>query len=98
MKFYSEKLNALYDTEKALVEAETAHDKKIAEEKARKEKIANERAVRAKEVEEAYKAVANAQKIYKEKLTAFTQDYGSFHMTLRDGEMNLFDLFDSLHF
>ena len=38
MKYYSEKLNRLFDTEKELVEAENIHNKKLAEEKEKKEK------------------------------------------------------------
>lgn len=97
MKFYSEKLNTLYDTQDALVKAEKAHDEKIAAEKAAKAKAESARASRAKEVEAAYKAMAAAQKEYRSKLAAFTKDYGSFHMTLHDEDcdaLTIEDLFD----
>ena len=69
-------------------------DEAAAKERMKKEKLAEERKARASEVEEAYKAVLEASKTYREKLNAFVKDYGSFHMTLRTGEGNPFDLFD----
>ena len=63
-------------------------------EKAKKEELAAKRKERATEIEEAYKAVLEASKIYRAKLNEFVRDYGSFHMTLRTGEGNPFDLFD----
>ena len=84
MKFYSEKLNKVYDTEQACVEAESAHDKAIAEAEAKKKALVEERATRAKEVEDLYKAAVEAKKAYDEKLRAFLKDYGSFHATFKN--------------
>lgn len=84
MKFYSEKLNKVYDTEQACVEAESAHDKAIAEAEAKKNALVEERATRAKEVEDFYKAAVEAKKAYDEKLRAFLKDYGSFHATFKN--------------
>jgi len=94
MKYFSEKTNKTYDTEKDCLFAEAEYDKAIAEEKIKKERLSTERKARASEVEEAYKAVLEASKHYREKLNAFVKDYGSFHMTLRTGDGNPFDLFD----
>ena len=82
MKFYSEKLNKLFETEKECAEAEDAHEKALAEAEAKKKALAEERASRAKEVEDAYKAVLEAKKLYNEKLDAFLRDYKQFHMTV----------------
>ena len=61
MKYYSETLKKLYDTEKDLVQAE-GEAKKAELEKLRKEREAKEaRATRAKEVEEAIKAADAAR-------------------------------------
>lgn len=84
MKFYSEKLNKVFDTEQACVEAESAHDKAIAEAEAKKKALVEERATRAKEVEDLYKAAVEAKKAYDEKLRAFLKDYGSFHATFKN--------------
>lgn len=81
MKFYSEKLNKLFETEKECAEAEDAHEKALVEAEAKKKALAEERASRAKEVEDAYKAVLEAKKIYNKKLDAFLKDYKQFHMT-----------------
>lgn len=90
MKYYSEKTKKTYDTEEECLAAEKELDKVLA----KKEELLAVRKERATEVEDAYKAVLEASKIYREKLNAFVKDYGSFHMTLRTGEGNPFDLFD----
>ena len=93
MKFYSEKLNKVFDTEQACVEAESAHDKAIAEAEAKKKALVEERATRAKEVEDLYKAAVEAKKAYDEKLRAFLKDYGSFHATFKNVDQ-FFSLLD----
>lgn len=79
MKYYSETLNELFDTEKDLIEAERqkkeAEAKKLAAEKAQKEV----RTKRAKEVEEALKEANKAQAAAIDLLKKFTEDYGYFH-------------------
>ena len=94
MKYFSEKTNKTYDTEKACLEAENAFDEAAAKERMKKEKLAEERKARANEVEETYKAAVEATKLYREKLNAFLKDFGSFHMTFHTGEGNPFDLFE----
>lgn len=96
MKFYSEKLSKLFDSEEACAKAEAAHEKAVAEAEAKKKALSDERAKRAKEVENAYNAVITAKKAYQKVLNDFVKDYGSFHMTLKTGEDNPFNLFDSL--
>ena len=90
MKYFSEKTKKTYDTEEACLAAE----KELDEAAAKKEELLAKRKERAAEIEEAYKAVLEASKIYRAKLNEFVKDYGSFHMTLRTGEGNPFDLFD----
>lgn len=81
MKYYSETLNKLYDSEKELIQAE-GEAKKAELEKIRKEKAAKEaRATRAKEVEEAIKAADVAKAKANQLLKDFTKDYGYFHMS-----------------
>ena len=94
MKYFSELLNRVYNSEeecieaeekhkKALAEAEEKRQKAVAEAKAKKEALANERAERAKKIEELYKAAAAAEREYKTALNDFIKDYGSFHATFK---------------
>lgn len=95
MKFYSEKTNKYYDTEKECLGAEKEYEEKLAVEKAKKEELVATRKARATEIEDAYKAILEARKHYNELMDKFVQDYGSFHMTIRTGDSNPFDrLFD----
>lgn len=122
MRYYSEKLDKLFDNEKDLIKEETAAEKAATE----KTKKAEAKRAEAKVVEDAFKArnaaraeynknIAEAKKIYTESLQAlrttfdeavtaenkklneaekaydvalkeFTDKYGSYHMTLRDGD------------
>lgn len=84
MKYYSEKLNKIFDKPEDLKDAERAYEAKEAEEKAKKA----QRSKRAKEVEDAWDH-------YVKLLNDFIKDYGSFHDTKRstDGCVSLFDLF-----
>ena len=104
MKILSEKTGKEYPNVELCLAAEKEYDEKVAQEKAaqekalaeakaKKEQLAAVRKDRAAEVENAYKAILEAQKIYREKLDAFVKDYGSFHMTINTGEGNPFNLF-----
>jgi hypothetical protein len=96
MKFYSESLNKLFETEQALVEAETAEADKKAAEEAHAKQLAATRKDRAKAIEESYKRVVEARQEYKKLVDEFTRDYGSFHMSVKGdnlADMDLFDLF-----
>ena len=95
MKYFSEKLNKVFDTEKACVEAEMAHDKTVAEAEAKKKALADERANRAKAVEELYDKAVKAKQEYDKALQGFLKDYGSFHATFKttDPFFGIFDWF-----
>lgn len=84
MKFYSESLNKMFDSADACAEAESTHEKALAEAEAKKKALADERANRAKEVEELYKIAVEAKKNYDVKLREFLNDYHSFHATFRN--------------
>lgn len=83
MKFYSEKLNTMFDTQEACAQAESEHDKQVAEAEAKKKALADERATRAKAVEELYKQAVEAKQKYDKALQEFLKDYGSFHATFK---------------
>ena len=96
MKFYSEQLSKLFDTQ---AELETAEEKENAAKRAEEEKKAKlkaNRETRAKEVEDAFKTAAEAQKKANELLNAFLKDYGSYHTTLKDVPVSIWDAFFNL--
>lgn len=72
MRYYSDKLNKLFDTEEALSKAEQA----LVEEQKRKEQLKTVRAERAKEVEA---AIEHANEL----LEKFIEDYGSYHTSVK---------------
>lgn len=96
MKFYSEQLSKLFDTQ---AELETAEEKANAAKRAEEEKKAKlkaNRETRAKEVEDAFKTAAEAQKKANELLNAFLKDYGSYHTTLKGAPVSIWDAFFNL--
>lgn len=105
MKYYSEKLNKLYDSvetlkkaEAAALEAENRAKMEAESKKAREEQLAAERKIRAAEVEKARKAMVEAQKAYKDLLTKFINDYHTYHFSTTSAEdfPTLIDLFNQL--
>lgn len=96
MKFYSEQLNKVFETEKECVAAEEKYAAELAAKQAKEKQLADTRKQRAKAIEESYKKVVEARKEYKKLVDEFTQDYGSFHMSVKSdnlADMDLFDLF-----
>jgi chromosome segregation ATPase len=79
MKFYSEKLDKLFETEKELVAAEKTAEKAAAE----KAKKAEAKKAEAKKVEDAFKALNAARKAYKEEMAQLTKDYSKELDTLK---------------
>ena len=84
MKYYSDKTKKIYDT----VEQLQAAEKKYDEAHAAEIKKAEERKKRAAEVSEARKELANAQKKYNDLLNKFVKDYGSYHETYTDKDVD----------
>lgn len=106
MKYFSEKLNKVFNTEKECMEAEfkakeqenlarIQKEKALREEKEKKEALAVERKAMAEKVEAARKAYLEAQKAYRAELDAFCQKYGTYHYTVTDADEvpSLFDIF-----
>lgn len=71
MKYYSEKLNKLFDTEKELVSAEKAQ----AAEETKKQKAAEQKKAEAKVVEDAFKARNAARREYNAKVVEARKVY-----------------------
>jgi hypothetical protein len=91
MKYYSEKLNKMYDSAEELGNAETAYDKAQKEKEAKAVKLRDERAARAKEVEDAFTAANEAYKKANDLMNKFLADYGKFHTTITESVPNLWD-------
>lgn len=109
MKFYSEKLNKIFDTPEALNKAENEAkekenrvrmetERKAREEKEQKEKEAAERKALAEKVEEARKAMVAAQKAYNEVLQQFIDKYHTYHYSTNNADEipTLYGLFDQI--
>ena len=102
MKFYSELINKVYDTEKDCIKAEQEY-KQALEAKKREEEMKKlaekkkqeKRAAAAKNVEAKREAMTNAQREYREELEKFCKEYGSYHFTTNsfDGIPHLFEFF-----
>lgn len=71
MKYYSETLNKIYDTQEELISAECAYKKKEAEEAERLTKLKAEKEKRLQEIDEAREA-------YNKLLRNYWKDYGDY--------------------
>lgn len=94
MKYYSEKLDKMFDTEVALKVAEKEVDEQEKKAKAEAAAKAAERKNRATEVEDARKAMTDAQKRYRTLLEKFCEDYGTYHCSMTPKEQE--ELLESL--
>ena len=95
MKYYSEKLNALYNSQIELEEAEYAVEKAQKEKEERENKLKAERKARADEIKTALEQVESASKEYYDLVQKFVRDYGSFHLTVDEKSpfTSLFNMF-----
>lgn len=84
MKYFSETLNKVFDTEQECTEAENLYNQAQQEAEARQQALTEQRATRAKEVEDAYKTAVEAKKAYDKLLREFLNDYHSFHATFKN--------------
>lgn len=84
MKIYSEITGKEYKTVEDCKKDEEIVAVQKAAEQAKADKLAAERKQRAAKVEEAYKKIIDDRKQYRKLVDEFIQDYGSFHMTVKD--------------
>ena len=96
MTIISEKTGKTYETVEDCLADEKKFDLAVEEKENKKKELANTRKERAKEVEDAYKARINADRLYREKLNKFIDDYGSFHMTINTEVEDPYSIFDFL--
>lgn len=87
MKYYSEKLNYLYDTEEALKKAEAEKEAKEREAKQKSEKLSAERKAAAQIVDQKRKAAWDAYKEYHDSLSDFCSKYNSYHYSLKSDDL-----------
>lgn len=99
MKYYSEKLNKLYDNKDELIAAEEKVAAAEAEKAAKEKELKEKRAARAKEVQEAFEKVKEANTEATKKLNDFIEDYGSYHCSFsktdEDGFWSILDWFNT---
>ena len=96
MKYYSTKLNRLFETVKELEAAEKVYDDKQKE----AEKVKAERTEAAKKVEEAYKLADETKKAADQLLTEFCKKYGPYHKTITkpDSSVSFIEFVDKFPF
>lgn len=87
VKIYSDVTNKFYDNEAAALKAEEEVKKAQDEKTARRKKM-------AETVDAKRKAYDKARKEYREALDNFCKDYGSYHYTLADKDLE--DFFASI--
>ena len=96
MTIISEKTGKTYETVDECLADEKKFDLEVEEKENKKKELANTRKERAKEVEDAYNARLEADKLYRERLNKFIDDYGSFHMTINTEVEDPYSIFDFL--
>lgn len=96
MTIISEKTGKTYESVEECLEDEKKFDREVEAAENKKKELANTRKERAKEVEDAYNARLEADKLYRDKLNKFIDDYGSFHMTINTEVEDPYSIFDFL--
>ena len=96
MKFYSEKLNKMFDSEAEVVKAEADAQKEVAAQQLKEKQVKEERAADAKKVNEALAAAREAQKAADKALSDFINKYGYFHTSFTVDDVSARNERDSL--
>ncbi len=87
MRFYSDKLNSLYNSEDELLQAEKTFDEKERQKEVERKAQSEKRAERAKDVETARKAMIEARKAYAKAVNDFAKEFGSYHTSITSVEL-----------
>lgn len=87
MRYYSDKLNELFDNEENLTKAEHDFDVKERQKEQERKAKSEARAARAKEIDEARSAMVEARKAYVKLVNNFAKDFGSYHSTITNIEL-----------
>lgn len=83
MKYYSEKLKKLFDSEAELTKAENA----VTAEAAKQEKIRKEREAAAKAIDEKLKEKVRVTDEYNKMIADFCKKYGKYHKTITNSDI-----------
>ena len=86
MKYYSEKLKKLFDSEAELMKAESA----ATEEATKQEKLRKEREAAAKAIDEKLKEKIRVTKEYNSMLADFCKKYGKYYKTITDSDIPVY--------
>lgn len=87
MRYYSDKLNELFDNEEKLTKAERDFDEKERQKEQERKARSEARAARAKEIDDARSAMIEARKAYVKLVNNFAKDFGSYHSTITNIEL-----------
>ena len=86
MKYYSEKLDKLFNSEAELIRAEKTKEKQEAEKKAQEEAKRAKKKERIDEVNKALDEYTKAKKKYSDLLNLYLKDYGTYtYKDYKDG-------------
>lgn len=96
MKFYSEETKNFYNSAEECAQAEEEMRAKREQEEQRANELKEQRAERAKEVEKLLKEWKAAEKAYRDALSDFLKDYGTFHYSTHLNSGDVFDSWSSL--
>ena len=84
MRFYSDELKKLFNSQEELQQAEAAHIKAVNAKKAKEEQLAAQRKVDSERVEKALTEYNKAAENYKKELNQFIEKWGSYHYSTTD--------------
>lgn len=103
VKYYSDVLKKVYDTEEELKKEEKEYEIKLAEEKKAAEELKTKRDEKAKQVQIAedlakakIKEAKEAEDNYKKLLTEFINEFGQYRTVIKDYD-TLYDPFDLIN-
>lgn len=95
MRYYSDVLHTLYDTDEELKKAEAAHDAEVAEKEAEKARVEAEKKALASEIETAKAELDAARKHYSEVVSKYVEKYGTYRSTTTlNNAPTLYDMFN----
>lgn len=97
MRFYSDELGKLFNSEAELKEAEAAHVKAVNAKKVKEEQAIAERKADSEKVEKALEAYNKAAENYKKEVNNFIKKWGQYHNSAIDPNfkhfLSFWDLF-----
>lgn len=97
MRYYSDELKKVFDTEEELKKAEEAHVKAVTAKKEKEQQLAAERKADAEKVEKIFEEYNKLAEAYRKELNHFVEKWGQYHYSTTDPSfkhfLSLWDLF-----